>query len=200
MSISDVSLKDVLINRRSIRVLGKDPKVTKEWLKPIVEAVEYVPSAFNMQTGKMIILLDESHEKLWDIVAAALEAKIGKERMGPTQEKLNGFKGGNGTILYFEDKEKVGEMAEQFKSYKEHFNNWSEQGNGILQSAMWFALTAEGLGASIQHYNPLIGEEVRTAFDVPETWVLRGQMPFGKIEEVPDKRELLPLSEFCLWK
>ena len=200
MSISDVSLKQALLDRRSIRVLQKDSRVTKEWLLPIVETIEYVPSAFNMQSGKMIILLDESHEKLWSIVEEALKAKIGEERMGPTREKLKGFSGGNGTILFFENMEVVEEMAGNFKSYAQHFNNWSEQGSGILQLAMWLSLTAEGLGASIQHYNPLIDEEVKKVFDVPEHWKLIGQMPFGKIDEVPEKRDVLPVDEFTLWR
>ena len=200
MSISDVSLKEALRKRRSIRVLEKDPRVTKEWLLPIVETVEYVPSAFNMQSGKMMILLANSHEQLWDIVEESLKAKIGEDRMGPTREKLKGFRGGSGTILFFEDKEIVKENGEKFKSYAQHFMDWSEQGNGILQIAMWLSLTAEGLGASIQHYNPLIDEKVKEVFAVPETWVLRGQMPFGKIAEVPEERELLPVEEFSLWR
>jgi predicted oxidoreductase (fatty acid repression mutant protein) len=36
-----------------------------------------------------------------------------------------------------------------------------------------------GLGASLQHYNPLIDKEVRENWQVPENWLLVAQMPFG---------------------
>ena len=37
---------------------------------------------------------------------------------------------------------------------------WSEQGHGMAEYATWLALTEAGLGATLQHYNPLIDAEV----------------------------------------
>ena len=36
-----------------------------------------------------------------------------------------------------------------------------------------------GMGASLQHYNPLIDDEVRKAWNLPGDWKLVAQMPFG---------------------
>jgi predicted oxidoreductase (fatty acid repression mutant protein) len=49
------------------------------------------------------------------------------------------------------------------------------------QFVIWTALEAEGLGASLQHYNPLIDEAVRKQWNLPESWQLIAQMPFGKV-------------------
>lgn len=42
-------------------------------------------------------------------------------------------------------------------------------------------MTAEGLGASLQHYNPLIDQEIAERFDIPDSWQLRAEMPFGNV-------------------
>ena len=52
----------------------------------------------------------------------------------------------------------------------------------MLQFTLWNRFTEAGLGANIQHYNPVIDDAVRTLFDLPENWTLVAQMPFGKIE------------------
>ena len=38
------------------------------------------------------------------------------------------------------------------------------------------------MGASLQHYNPIIDEEVAQTFDIPANWKLRAQLVFGSIE------------------
>ena len=50
------------------------------------------------------------------------------------------------------------------------------------QFVLWTALEAEGLGANLQHYNPLIDVKLGTLFDVPESWNLKAQLVFGKPE------------------
>jgi predicted oxidoreductase (fatty acid repression mutant protein) len=53
---------------------------------------------------------------------------------------------------------------------------------------VWTALAEAGIGASLQHYAPLIDAEVARTWDVPLSWKLRAQMPFGSNEApFPDK-------------
>ncbi len=51
---------------------------------------------------------------------------------------------------------------------------------GILQFIVWTALETEGLGASLQHYNPLITPQVLSTWNLPSSWSLVAQLPFGK--------------------
>lgn len=74
------------------------------------------------------------------------------------------------------------ELQEKFPSYADNFPVWSEHSTGIAQFAVWTALAQEGVGASLQHYNPLIDEPVAREWDLPSSWKLRAQMPFGSIE------------------
>jgi predicted oxidoreductase (fatty acid repression mutant protein) len=52
-----------------------------------------------------------------------------------------------------------------------------------------------GLGANLQHYNPIIDKKVRTAFDVPANWKLISQMPFGDIAHAPGTKEFKDIDE-----
>lgn len=40
-------------------------------------------------------------------------------------------------------------------------------------------LPSLGIGASLQHYSPLVDDDVQKTWDVPANWKLRAQMPFG---------------------
>ena len=48
-----------------------------------------------------------------------------------------------------------------------------------MASLVWTALCAEGLGCSLQHYQPGISAAVQKEWNVPETWSLRAQLVFG---------------------
>lgn len=63
------------------------------------------------------------------------------------------------------------------------------------QLAIWTMLEDKGLGASLQHYNPLIDEDVRSTWHLPETWQLIAQMPFGTPVAEPGGKEFDDLSE-----
>ncbi len=56
-------------------------------------------------------------------------------------------------------------------------------------------LSSLGLGANLQHYNTIIDDKVRAAFDIPESWKLISQMPFGDIAEAPGMKEFKDIDE-----
>lgn len=57
------------------------------------------------------------------------------------------------------------------------------------------SLEADGIGASLQHYNPIIDEEVKRAWGIPQEWSLIAQMPFGEPDEQPGERSFLPFED-----
>lgn len=52
-----------------------------------------------------------------------------------------------------------------------------------------------GIGASLQHYNPVIDDKVRELLDLPESYKLIAQMPFGGIVEEPETKESEDISK-----
>ncbi len=76
----------------------------------------------------------------------------------PTEQKIDNFKHSYGTILFYEDQDVVSGLQEQMPNYYDNFAIWSTQTNAMHQFAIWTALATKGIGASLQHYNPLVDE------------------------------------------
>ena len=189
------SFNQAVESRRTYYAIGKDSKVSKEEIKNVVEhSVKHVPSAFNSQSARAVVLFGDNHDKLWEIVRETLRKIVPAEAFASTDEKVNSFQNGFGTILYFEDQSVVQGLQEAFPLYKDNFPIWSLQSDGMLQFTVWTALEELGLGASLQHYNPLIDDEVRSTWGLPGSWKLLGQMPFGVPLADPGAKEFSPLD------
>ena len=175
--------KNLYQNRRSVYALGKNLPISEQEVIEIIDnAVKYSPSAFNSNTAHAVVLLGDNHQKLWNITYAELAKLLPTdEAKGTTKGKIDNFAAAYGTILFFEDHNVVKGLQEQFPSYADNFPLWSEQSTGIASFAVWNALAEAGVGANIQHYNPLIDEKVAKEWNIPSNLVLRAQMPFGEI-------------------
>ncbi len=190
------SFREAVESRRTYYAIGKDSKVSLEEIKKVVDhSVKFVPSAFNSQSARAVVLAGEHHDQLWEIVRETLRKVVPAESFGPTDEKVNSFKNGFGTILFFEDQAVVEGLQEAFSLYKDNFPLWSLQSSGMLQFTVWTALEELGLGASLQHYNPLIDEEVHKTWKLPQNWRLMSQMPFGNPLAQPGEKEFTPLED-----
>ncbi|MBO1000339.1 nitroreductase family protein [Bacillus sp. SD075] len=182
--------------RRSYYGINKEVRVSDEKIKEIVEfAVKHTPSAFNSQSSRLVVLTGSAHDKLWDITTQALRKAVGEGDFSGTQQKMDSFKAGYGSVLFFEDESVVKSLQEQFATYADNFPIWSQQTSGMHQLVVWTALESEGLGATLQHYNPLIDEEVKKEWDVPSNWKLIAQMPFGNPAAQPGDKEFKPLED-----
>lgn len=168
--------------RRSIYALDKHvTKSDEEIIATIEQAMEQAPAAFSAQPTKVMVLFNENHNKLWDIVESALKKIVPADKFEPTAQKIASFRAAYGTILYFEDQQVIKDMQDKFALYADNFPVWGMQAQGIALYSIWSALAVDGIGASIQHYNPLIDNDVKKAWDVPDSWTLLGQMPFGNV-------------------
>jgi uncharacterized protein len=170
-----------LKERRTIYGLSKETVVSDEKIQELIkEAVKYTPSAFNSQSARVLVLLGENHDKLWDITKETLRKIVPADGFASTEDKMNSFRSAYGTVLFFEDNEVIEKLQSDFALYKDNFPVWSLESSGMLQLVVWMALDTEGFGASLQHYNPLIDDEVKKEWNIPNSWKLIAQMPFGK--------------------
>lgn len=182
--------------RRSIYGISKESPIGDERIQEIINhAVKYTPSAFNSQSARVLVLFGESHNKVWDITKEVLRKIVPADSFSSTEEKVNSFRSGYGTVLFFEDQAVIEGLQKQFALYKDNFPIWSQQSSGMLQLVVWTALENEGLGASLQHYNPLIDEEVRNEWHIPENWKLIAQMPFGKPTAPAGEKQFNPIED-----
>ena len=190
------SFKNAIQNRRTFYSIGKESPVPEERIRQIVaETIFSVPSAFNSQSARAAVLFGTAHDKVWDITLEALRRIVPAGAFAQTAKKIASFAAGRGTVLYFDDTAVTDQFADQFPAYRDNFPVWAQQANGMLQFAVWTALEQEGLGVSLQHYNPLIDDEVKKAFGLPAAWKLIAEMPFGGPTGMPGEKQVQPAGE-----
>lgn len=178
-----MSFLDHIKQRRTIYAVGKNVALTPEQIESVIkEAVNHSPSAFNSQTSRIVTLFGESHLQFWNVVRETLRKIVPEAAFEGTNAKINSFAAGYGTVLFYEDQDVVKSLQEQFALYADNFPVWSEHSSAIAQFSVWTALSEQNVGASLQHYNPIVDAEITEIFDIPANWKLRAQLVFGSIE------------------
>lgn len=179
-SASCSMMVQLLAKRRTQYSLGKNIALPDEDVDALIrEAVRLSPSAFNSQSSRVVILHRDENQILWDIVKSELSHIVEGEAKKHSFRKIDSFAAGAGAVLFFEDRNVVRILQDQWPLYADHIPDWSEQASGMAQLSVWISLAGVGIGASLQHYNPLIDAKIKRHWDIPETWRLRAQMPFG---------------------
>ena len=184
-----MGITEALQKRRSYYQITRElPVSEEEIIEHIEKLTELVPDAFNMKSSRVVVALGEKQELLWNTIFEVFGGKV-------PREKIDSFRAGAGTILYFYDEAVVKEKQTQFPRYGENFPGWALQASGMLQLGIWSGLRELGVGASLQHYNPVIDGAVRELFALPESYHLIAQMPFGGIAAEPDSKEPEDISK-----
>lgn len=194
------TFQEAMAHRRSYYALKNESPITDNEIIDIVHsAVKHVPSAFNSQSTRVVVLLHDKHQRVWEITKDVLREIVSAEAFGNTKNKIDSsFQSGYGTLLFYEDQRPVKALQEQFPRYADNFPIWSQHTNAMHQFAIWTMLEDAGFGVSVQHYNPLIDELVTKEFNIPAEWTLIAQMPFGAPAGEPGEKDYQPLSDRVL--
>jgi hypothetical protein len=187
---------DLVENRRTIYALGKNTDFSQEEIEDQVrKVIKQVPSASNSQTTRVVVLFDEANEKFWDHIYDVQKDVLEGEMWDMMSGVMVGAKDAVGTVLFFEDLDAVEKMPAQGVRQKVYKQNNS----AIAQYALWLALREMDLGASLQHFN--VGYEhgfdkgTKEMFDLPESYEMLAQMPFGSIEQETGPKEHIDSDE-----
>ena len=123
-----------LEKRRSYYSIGKELPVSEAQVTALVEKLaELVPDAFNMKSSRVVVALGEKQDMLWNTVYDAFGGKVARE-------KIDSFRAGAGTVLYFYDEAVVQALQAQFPLYAANFPGWALQSSGMLQLSVWSGL------------------------------------------------------------
>lgn len=180
---------EIIKKRRSYYNLSEDVDLTNEEIKYLVEDVMNItPSHMNAETTRIVLLFDDKSKDFWTRVNETFDNSI-------KEEKFHGFYHAKGTALIFIDMNEIWDQEINMPDYSDYFETWGHHSAAMLQLNLWQALRDEGIGASNQHYNPVIDEWVKEDYDLPDHWELLAQMPFGKIKEEPDPKDKKPIEE-----
>lgn len=186
---------EALKARRSVYGIDKNIGVSEYAIQILLEqAVLHTPSGYNAQGGRVVLLLNKNHDTFWSLTKEALRKVVPADKFKATDDKIHALSAGYGTILYFEDQAVVKGLMDANPLYAANFPVWSLESAGMLQFVVWTGLAQLGIGASLQHYNELIEGEVKKTFDIPESWKLVAQMPFGHQIAPLNEKTFLPLE------
>lgn len=177
---------EMIKKRRSVYNLDKQLPIFEDKMLEIVnDAVRYVPDAFNMKSQRVLVITGRKNDEFWNAVYDTLVVASGGRF---SRDRTDSFMEGYGTILYFYDRDVVAEYKKKYALYADKFHDWVMQSNAMLQFAIWTAFANVGIGASLQHYNPAIDDMVQKMFNLPESWALVAEMPFGGIAAAPEPK------------
>lgn len=183
-------------NRRSQYVLGRQLPLPQQDVTALIQdAVSLSPSSFNSQSSRAVILYGAQSDKFWKFVKDELRKIVPADAFGQTEAKIESFASGAGTVLVYEDQNVIADLQKQYPLYADNFPVWSEQASGIAQFSVWAALANVGIGASLQHYNPLPDAAVAAEWKLPASWKLRAQLPFGSNEAEFGEKSFIDIAE-----
>lgn len=187
--------QDSLSRRRSIYALGHTRIVTDFCLEDTLkDCLKNCPTPFNSQSARLVLLLNKNHLDFWNLVLQKVTAAAPIGKKDSVKQKINSFAAAYGTILFFEDLSVLEQLQKDFPLYQKNMHDWTYEANGMLQYMIWQALAENEIGASLQHYNELIEDDVKKMLSLPDNWKILAQMPFGSIEKSPAEKTFLPLE------
>jgi predicted oxidoreductase (fatty acid repression mutant protein) len=90
---------EAIKSRRTYYALKNTSPIPDSKIQEIInDVVLHVPSAFNSQTTRVVLLLKGEHEKLWDITRDVLKEIVPAENFAPTEQRMAGFRAAYGSV------------------------------------------------------------------------------------------------------
>ncbi|MBB5336913.1 nitroreductase family protein [Pectinatus brassicae] len=95
--------QEAVTNRRTNYALGKNIDVLPSQIIAVVEKMtKEVPSSFNMQSARVVVALNDNHNKIWQITKDTLRGIVPADKFAPTEAKIDSFAAAYGTVLFFD--------------------------------------------------------------------------------------------------
>lgn len=93
------SFLEAVKSRRSIYNVNKEVAISDEKIIEITkQIVLHVPSAFNSQSTRIVLLLGKEHDIFWDYALEVLKPIVPEAQFPSTEKRIAGFKAGYGTV------------------------------------------------------------------------------------------------------
>jgi len=102
MTHDSTSFKDAVKHRRTIYGLNKTIPVDDKKIEEILNlAIKDVPSSFNSQSARLVVLLKDDHDKFWDVVSTILKVHVPEDKWEHTAQRMKMFADAYGTVRSF---------------------------------------------------------------------------------------------------
>lgn len=104
---------EAVAKRRTYYPLEKKSPISDARIQEIIkEAILHVPSSFNSQSTRVVLLVKSEHEKLWDIAIEVLKGVVPADAFASTEQKLNMFKGAYASVRSISQTMTTGRLIE----------------------------------------------------------------------------------------
>ena len=178
------ALQTLLEERRSIRRLrgGPFPPAARQ---RILEAVRLTPASYNLPPWRVVLVADNL-DALYAEIAAGFRESLDGDRLERYLERLQGFAGGVAVALVFVDTTVEQTLRDEKGLAATVAAGYVQQALGMVQYALWLAVTAEGLATSLQHWDEFAGPRLTRFAALPaDRFTLIATMPIGYPAEDP---------------
>jgi predicted oxidoreductase (fatty acid repression mutant protein) len=191
------ALQAIMARRRSIRRLHDGP-FTPAMRAHLMEAVRLTPASYNLPPWR-VVLVHERRDELWREIEWGFREHLSDDRLERYLDRLNGFRGGVAVALLFADRRVERALREEKGAPPEVAQTFVQQALGMVQLALWLAITAEGLATSLQHWDDLIGLRAARFAGLSEgDFALVATLPIGYAAEEPRTIERAAAAQMCM--
>jgi predicted oxidoreductase (fatty acid repression mutant protein) len=177
-------LQAIMARRRSIRRLHDGP-FSGDARARLLEAIRLTPAAYNLPPWR-VILVHERRDDLWVEIERGFHETLSGDRLERYLDRLHGFREGVAVTLIFADRRVERALREEKGASPEVAQGFVQQALGMVQLALWLAITAEGMVTSLQHWDEWIGARAARFAGLPDDdFALIATMPIGYAAEEP---------------
>lgn len=86
-------------SRRSYYQMTNESTISDARIKELVtHTIKHVPSSFNSQTTRMVVVLKEKHEELWDAIMEIYKMQLPADKFEHAKGRMVGFRKAYGTV------------------------------------------------------------------------------------------------------
>lgn len=90
---------DATKSRRSVHQLANESTISDARIKELVtHTIKHVPSAFNSQTTRLVVVLKEKHEELWDAILEVYKVQLPADKFEHLKGRVEMFRNAYGTV------------------------------------------------------------------------------------------------------
>jgi predicted oxidoreductase (fatty acid repression mutant protein) len=179
-----LTLHAIMAERRSIRRLRPGP-FTDEMRERLLTAVRLTPAAYNLPPWR-VVLIHRQRAAFWAEVERGFRETLHGDQLDRYLDRLRGFAPGVAVALVFVDREVERALREERGAAPDVAASFVQQAMGMVQLAVWLAVTAEGMATSLQHWDHLVGPRIARFAGLPENdFGLVATMPIGYADGPP---------------
>lgn len=191
-----LALHAILAERRSIRRLRPGP-FTAEMRDRLLDALRLTPAAYNLPPWR-VVLVHERREAFWTEIERGFREALHGEQLERYLDRLRGLAPAVAVALVFADAAVERELREEKGASAAVAASFVQQALGMVQLALWLAVTAEGMAASLQHWDHLVGPRLARFAGLPESeFRLVATMPIGYAAKDPPAIDRAAAEQIC---